>query len=172
MNYSNRENLSRINDCGSTEIGVPLVVTYQPHLNSLSKMIGRNLRHFHADQLVKPVFTSAPFLSFKTALNLRVHLLRSKRYPLKQSTGYYKCNTLRCQAGKNVKKCYDFLSHANKQTFKIIRCFECSSKCLIYLMSCKVCRKQYVGSTTEKFRFQWYTCKSCQRKDEREEDCM
>ena len=50
--------------------------------------------------------------------------------------------------------------------------FDCNSKCLIYLMSCKVCGKQYVGSTTDRFRFRWNNYKSCQRKAERGEDCM
>ena len=44
------------------------------------------------------------------------------------------------------------------------------SKCLIYLFSCKVCGKQYVGSTTDKFRYQWNNCKNCPRKAERGED--
>ena len=32
--------------------------------------------------------------------------------------------------------------------------------------------KQYVGSTIEKFRFQWNNYKPCQRKAERGEDCI
>ena len=36
-------------------------------------------------------------------------------------------------------------------------------------MACKVCRKQYVGSTAERFRFRWNNYKSCKRKDERRE---
>ena len=35
-------------------------------------------------------------------------------------------------------------------------------------MSCKVYGKQYVGSTTERFRLRWNNYKSCQRKAERE----
>ena len=39
-------------------------------------------------------------------------------------------------------------------------------------MSYKVCGKQYEGSFTESFRFQWNNYKSCQKKGERAEDCM
>ena len=156
----------------NSEIGAPLVVTYHPHLNFLNKTIRRNLKHIYANQLVRSVFTPAHFISFRTARNLRSHLVRSKLYPLKRTTGSCKCNTPRFQVGKNVKECYEFSSHETKETFKINHCFDCNSECFIYLLSCKVCGKQYVGSTTERFRFRWNNYKSCQRKAERGEDCM
>ena len=95
VKYRNREDLLRTNDCVSKEIGVPLVVTYHPHLNALNKIIRSNLRHIYADQLVRSKFTPAPFISFRTACNLMSHLVRSKHYPLKRTTGSYKCNTPR-----------------------------------------------------------------------------
>ena len=67
---------------------------------------------------------------------------------------------------------YEFSSQVSKETFKINHCFHCNSKCLIYLMSCKVCGKQNMGSTTERFMFRSNNYKSCQRKAERGEDCM
>ena len=144
VKYRNREDLLRTNDCVSKKTVIPLVVTYHPHVNALNKIIRRNLKHLHAYQLVRSVFTPATFMSFRTACNLRIHLVRSKLYPLKQTTGFYKCNTPRCQVGKHVKECYEVSSHVAKETFKINHCFECNSKCLIYLMFCKVCEKQVV----------------------------
>ena len=35
-----------------------------------------------------------------------------------------------------------------------------------------MCGKQYVGSTTERFRFRWNNYKFCQRKAERGDDCV
>ena len=49
----NREDLLRTSDCLSKEIAVPFVVIYHPHLNALNKMIRRNLKHLHADHLVR-----------------------------------------------------------------------------------------------------------------------
>ena len=51
-------------------------------------------------------------------------------------------------------------------------CFDSGSKRLIYLMSCKVCGKQYVGSTTERFKLRQNNYMSFQRKAERGEDCI
>ena len=90
VKYRNREDLLRTNGCVSKEIGVPLVVTYHPHLNALNKISRRNLKHLHANQLMKSVFTPTPFISFRTARNLRSHLVRPKLYPLKQTTGSHK----------------------------------------------------------------------------------
>ena len=36
----------------------------------------------------------------------------------------------------------------------------CSSNCIIYLLTCKVCSKQYVGQTTIKFRERWNNYKN------------
>ena len=48
----------------------------------------------------------------------------------------------------------------------------CNDKCLIYLLSCKVCGLQYVGSTTDKFRLPWNNYKENNRKVKRGEELM
>ena len=97
-------------------------------------------------------------------------IMRSKLYPQEQKTGSPKCNSLRCLTCNNIKECDTFTSHVTKETFKINHHFNCNSKCLIYLFSCKVCGKQYVGSTTDKFRYRRNNYKNCQRKTESRED--
>ena len=84
-----------------------------------------------------------------------------------------RCNGPHYLTCNNVKKCDTFTSHAPKKTCKKINYhFNCNSKCLIYLFSCKVCGKQYVGFTTDKFSYQWYNYKNCQHKAEKEEHHM
>ena len=48
----------------------------------------------------------------------------------------------------------------------------CNDKSLIYLFSCKVCGLQYVGSTTDKFRFRWNNYKENNLKAKRGEGHM
>ena len=141
--------LFRTNSFVGKETGVPLIVTYHPHLHRLNKIMWKNLKHLQAAQIVKLVFTPAPFLSFLTALNLRSHLVQSKLYSYQRTTGSYKCNSLRCQV---VKECYQFPSHVTEETFKINHYFDCTSRSLIYMISCKVCGKQYVVSAMKRFR--------------------
>ena len=50
-----------------------------------------------------------------------------------------------------------------KENYKINHKFDCDSKCIIYLLSCKACGLQYAGSTVDRFRFRWNNYKSCQR---------
>ena len=57
-------------------------------------------------------------------------------------------------------------------TFKINHSLNCDDKCLIYLMTCKQCNKQYTGETTDLFRNRWNNYKDNARKFDRKESCM
>ena len=39
--------------------------------------------------------------------------------------------------------------------FKINFKLNCNDKCLVYLLTCNACLKQYVGQTVEEFRCRW-----------------
>ena len=136
-------------------VGVPFVVTYHPHLKNISKITKKHTKHLYADPEVRSVFTPLPFVSFRSVRNLRSHLVRSKLYPQERKTGSPKCNGPRCLTCNNIKECDTFTSHVTKETFKINHHFSCNSRCLIYLFSCKVFGKQYVGSIADKFMYQW-----------------
>ena len=72
-------------------------------------------------------------------------------------------NKSRCQTCLNVNNTDVFQSFVTKESYKINHKFDCDSKCIIYLFSCKTCGLQYVGSTVERFRFRWNNYKNCQR---------
>ena len=42
--------------------------------------------------------------------------------------------------------------------------FTCSDICLVYLLSCKVCGRQYTGQTVDEFRYRWNNYKDNNRK--------
>ena len=48
-----------------------------------------------------------------------------------------------------------FANNKTKREHKIDHCFNCNEKCLFYLLTCKVCLKQYVGQIVDKFRLKW-----------------
>ena len=154
------------------ENGVPLVVTYNPVFNDLSQVIRKNLQLLYADEEVKKVFSPAPFVSFRSTRTLRSYLVRSKIYPLERKVGSEKCNSKRCLVCLNVSETATFESFQTKEQYKINHQLNCNDKCLIYLLSCKVCGLQYVGSTTDKFRFRWNNYKENNRKAERGEEHM
>ena len=86
------------------ENGVPLVLTYNPNFNNLSFLIRKNLQFLYADPETKRVFTPAPFVSFRSARNLKSFLVRSKVYPLKRKVGSAKYNGKRCQVCLSINE--------------------------------------------------------------------
>ena len=126
----------------------------------------------YVDPETKRVFTLAPFISFRNARNLKRFLVRSKVYPLERKVGSAKCNGKRCLVCLNIKETDTFEPFQTKQKYKINHHLSFNDKCLIYLLSCKVCGLQYVGSTTDKFRFRWNNYKENDRKALRGEEHM
>ena len=117
----------------------------------------------YAEEKVKRVFTPAPFVSFRSGFSLRNHLVRAKVYPLIRENGTFCCRKSRCETCCNIKQTDTFESFVAKKVCKINHSFNCNSKCLSYLFSCKVCGIQYVGSTVGRFQLRWNNYKSCQR---------
>ena len=116
------------------------------------------------DKEVKKVFSVAPIVSFKSARKLCSYLVRAKLYPLQRTMGPIKCNKPRCEVCINVIETDTFTSTATGESCKINYKFNCDDECLIYLLTCNQCRKQYVGLTVDGFRFVWNNCNcSCHR---------
>ena len=68
-----------------------------------------------------------------------------------------------CQLCSNMKNTSIFKSKHSKEVYQIKKNFNCNSKMVAYLMECRVCRKQYNGSTVTKFRARANNCKSTHR---------
>ena len=162
--FQSTSNNSANNSKREKEIGIPLVTTYHPRLKDLSSLIKRNLQYLYADQ---EVYTPAPFLSFRSARNLKSFLVRSKVYPLDRKVGSEKCNGKRCLVCLNVVETDTFESFQTKRQYKINHNLNCNDEFLIYLLLCKICGLQYVGSTTDPFRYRWNNYKGHNRKAER-----
>ena len=135
--------------------GVPLVLTYQPRLKNVNDIIKKYLVFLYAKEQVENIFTPPPFVSFRAGFSLRKHLIRAKVYPLLHECGSSGCNKSTCHTCLNVNNTDVFQSFVRKKTYKIYHKFDCDSKCVIYLFSCKTCGLQHVGSTVERFRFWW-----------------
>ena len=147
-----------------TGIGVPLVVTYHPRFHNLTNTIRKLFIYLYAKEQVKKVFTPTPFVSFRSdQVSLRSYLVRAKVYPLIREKGYSYCGKSRCEIFFNIQGTDNFQSFVTKEVYKINHHFHCDSKCVICLISCKVCGLQYVGSTVNRFRLRWNNYKCSQR---------
>ena len=162
---SDKNNSKKVN-------GVPVVVTYNPAFKTLFQVIRKNLQLLYTDEEAKKVFSPAPFVSFRSTRNLKSCLLKSKNYPLERKVGSEKCKSKRCLVCLNVSETDVFQSFQTKEQYKINHQLNCNDKCLIYLLSCKACGLQYVGSTIDKFRLRWNNYKEFNRKAKRREENM
>ena len=120
----------------------------------------------------KTVFTPAPFVFFRSARNLKSFLVRSKVYPLERKEGSTKCNGKHYEVCLNINETDTFESFQTQRKYKINHHLNCNDKCLIDLLSCKVCGLQYVGSTTDKCCFRCNNYKENDRKALRGEEHM
>ena len=121
---------------------------------------------------VKSVFTPAPMISFRCARKLSSYLARAKLYPLERTVGSVQCKGKRCQTCHNVKEVETFANTTMGKTFKINHKLNCNDKCLVYLLICNVCLKQYVGHTVAEFRCRWNNCKNNGRNYQEYGTCM
>ena len=80
-------------------------------------------------------------VSYHSARKLNSYLVRAKLYPLERKRGSYKCGNLRILVCNNIEETDTFTG----ESFKINHHLCCNDKCLIYLLTCKVCKKQYTG---------------------------
>jgi len=143
---------------------VPFVVDFCPALESFAKLIRSLVFILNLDPETKAVFSEIPFVSFRSARNLKSYLVRAKLYPKEQKTpGSGKCGKARCQTCNNVEVTNTFESSDGK-TFKINYPLDCNSSNIVYLLKCKVCQKRYVGQTTNRFRLRWNNYRSCHKK--------
>ena len=116
---------------------------YNPILFRLGQVIDKNLCFLYQDEEGTQVFNPAPFVLFRSVRTLRSHLVRAKVYlVVERLVGLRKCNQNRCQVCKNVIETETFQSSVDKKVYKINHRFTCGDKCLVYLLSCKVCGMQ------------------------------
>ena len=125
--------------------GIPIVTIYHSRLKDLSSLIKRNLQYLYVDQEVKKVFTHAPFVSCRSARNLKSFLVRSKFNLLERKIHSEKCNGKSCLVCLNVAETERFESLQTKKQYKINHNLNLNDKCLVYLLLCKICGLQYVA---------------------------
>ena len=111
---------------------------------------------------VKKVFTPTLFISFRYGYSLRNFLVIARVYPIFRKKGTFSCWKSRCETCCNIKQMNTFERLVTKKVYKINHSFNCDTKSLVYLFSCKGSGSQHIGSTVDRFRLRWNNYKSCQ----------
>ena len=105
------------------------------------------------DEVYKKVFPEVPIIVFKNNKNLKLHLMRAALPDINEVDRCEPCGGKRspCQLCSNIKNTRTFKSKHSNEVYQIKKNFNCNSKMIVYLIECRVCGKQYNGSTVIKF---------------------
>ena len=143
---------------------IPFTVTYHPRLPN----IGGFLKELHpllqlSDRCNQAV-PHVPMMAFRRPKNLQDYLVRAKLRPVSNSDrvtkGTMHCKSNRCDVCNYVTPSSSFTSHTTKRSYNINYQLDCNSNNVVYLITCKACGLQYVGSTSTKFRLRFNNHKS------------
>ena len=104
---------------------------------------------------LKNLFLPEPMVSFRSVRKLNSYLVRAKLYPLHLKVGSKKCATNCSGVCKYLTDTDTFASFVTGESFKISHQLNCDEKCIIYLLTCKQCQKQYTRKTTDNSRSRW-----------------
>ena len=129
---------------------VVLSVTFNPKLPSLSNIIKKHWVTLTKDPSMAKIFKQPPMIAFKQPPNLRNILCHAKLPPKRQNirkqTGIKPCNRP-CNLCPYILPSKTFCSSQTKEKFEMKGTFNCNTKGVIYLTSCTLCNKQYIGQT-------------------------
>ena len=98
--------------------------------------------------------------------------MKAKLYPLHRKVASKKFAIIFCEVCDYVTDTDTFTSTVTGEYFKIGPHLNCDDRCLIYLLTCKQCQKQYTGETTDNFKYRWSNYKFNFRKFDRKEHCI
>ena len=135
-----------------------LITQYNPLLPNIKTIIKKHLPVLHSNQNMLEIFPRNTInVTYKRGKNLRelTSPLLFPRVHNQHSSSSEKCQK-RCDICTNfLVASTEFTCFATKHKYKVKGILKCTSKNVIYLISCKCCRKQYIGSVIgfkERFR--------------------
>ena len=131
---------------------IPFVCTYNPSLPNIGKIINQywGLLKISANESVRHLYESKPIVAYKRPANLHDRLVHSKLSKSVVSYNVTKCDRRRCSHCSTIHESDCFTSTTTSYVHKIKQNLSCTSTDVIYLITCKKCKAQYVGQTHQK----------------------
>ncbi|NJL55965.1 GIY-YIG nuclease family protein, partial [bacterium] len=128
----------------------PIVTYYDTASQQLNKYIRTQLTD-------NPAFQNTTLISaYKNHKSLHKFLVSSKlnrtTTQFTSTPGITTCNHPKCLCCKHLDTNRSYHNSTNTKTFNIQRNFTCNSQHIIYLITCKQCKKLYIGITDRKLK--------------------
>ena len=139
-----------------------LNIVYHPAFQNLNKLLRRIHVILTSDKEHQKVFGDIPIVGFRRGKSLKDMLVRAKVPPVVEIEGKSEgCLKKSCSVCPHVKTTSEFTSK-DGQTYSIRGSkLNCNSTNVVYLLECKSCAIQYVGSCTTTFKKRFYNYRSC-----------
>ena len=143
----------------------PLVVNFNPHLPNIGKIIKSYSHLIYDSPTLAQIFPKGSIIpSYRRAKTIKELLAGPKGSNYTNNdhsaTGCFKCSK-KCDLCKNfLKEDKIFYSARTDRYYTIRQHLGCKSKNVTYLATCKKCKVQYVGSTSNEFKVRFRNHKS------------
>ena len=143
-----------------------LNVTYHPAHSKVKNVLSDIHLLLTPNEEHRRVFHNVPIVGFKRCKSLKDILVRARLPTENKGPGEScTCGGERCGVCSFVKRSQTFTDKSGLTSYEIRGDkLHCNSKNVVYMVQCKTCLKQYVGSTCTKFRMRFNNYKSCFRK--------
>jgi len=140
-------------------------ITYHPAYAKIKNVLSKIHILLSPDEGHRKVFPQVPVIGFRNGKSLKNILVRAKVTSIKTEGSSTTCKGKRCNVCNYVKSVNSFSDKNNSNTYQIrSNDLNCNSKMVVYLVQCKQCKSQYVGSASTKFRFRFNNYKYNHRK--------
>lgn len=145
---TNREELLKKSATPKNHDLISFVIPNNPHNPPIGQIINKYSHILNNNPETDGIAKSRILITFTKPKSIRNILVKSDiRNTERENTGSRPCGK-QCRICTFVKTSSTFSSTKNKRTFKITSLITCQTTCLIYLIQCKKCNKQYVGQTS------------------------
>ena len=129
---------------------VTSVLTFHPALYIIFDILNSAHQIIENSPILKAILPKPSRAAFRNPKILRDKLIRSKlRSDYKGEKGVFICDQRSCDTCDILEPGNEFKSTTTVKVYKINFYFHCNSECVVYLLTCKICRKQYVDSTIQ-----------------------
>ena len=152
-----RDSLLVYKDKQTNNSRVPMVMTYHPDLKQLSSAIRKHWDLIENDPSLKNIFPQPPIMAYRRPRSLRDILVSSTVTKRSPSTpgGYTPCKRKNCVCCVAANTECKFQSTATSQKYTIFTQTNCKTSNCIYILTCDICKIQYVGETKTTFNLRW-----------------
>jgi hypothetical protein len=133
---------------------IPLILTFNPANPKINKIIAK---HWHMIEKCtnRDAFIQKPIIAYRRTKNLSDKLVRAKCSPkentyIPRKTGICKRPWM-CKFCPNIAQTITYRSSVTGREYTGPPKYTCKTENVIYLITCKKCKKQYIGETYRPF---------------------